>query len=142
MTLNSKSFKGGQASFGIFYPTGYVLSVFQNGADADEAAEALGRAGFTPDDMVSASGTDMLELSNELRAVHGLLIAFERFLSEHLGDEANAANELVDLADAGDTFLAVYAPNDAATARVADCTRAFEPVVMRKFDRFTFTDLR
>jgi hypothetical protein len=142
MTLNSKSFKGGQASFGIFYPTGYVLSVFQNDANADKAAAALGRAGFTPDDMVPASGMDMLAFSNELRAVHGLFIAFERFLSERLGDEANAANELVDLADSGNAFLAVYAPDNATTARVADCARAFEPVVMRKFDRFTYTDLR
>jgi hypothetical protein len=142
MILNSKSFKGGQASFGIFYPTGYVLSVFQNGGDAAEAAAALGRAGFTPGDMVSASGTDMLAFAHELRAVHGLFNAFERFLSEHLGDEANAANEIVDLADAGNTFLAVYAPGDAATARAASATREYEPLVMRKFDRFTFTDLR
>jgi hypothetical protein len=141
MTLNSKSFKGGQASFGIFYPTGYVLSVFENGVNADGAAVALGHAGFTPDDMVPASGTDMLAFAHELRAVHGFIIACERFLSEHLGDEANAANELVDLADAGNAFLAVYAPDPVATARVADCTRAFEPLVMRKFDRFTFTDL-
>jgi hypothetical protein len=141
MTLNSKSFKGGQASFGIFYPKGYVLSVFENDAAAYEAAEALRRAGFTGDDLVPASGTDVLEFSHELRALHGLLIAFERFLSERLGDEANAANEIVDLADAGNAFLAVYAPDAAATARVAECTRAFQPVVMRKFDRFTYTDL-
>jgi hypothetical protein len=142
MTLNSKSFKEGQAVFGIFYPTGYVLFVFENGADADEAAAALGRAGFTSDDMVPASGMDMLAFSQELRANHGRFIAFERFLSEHLGDEADAANEIVDLADAGKTFLAVYAPDDSATARCADCTRALEPVVKRKFDRFTYTDLR
>ncbi|MDB4909619.1 MAG: hypothetical protein JWO39_442 [Gemmatimonadetes bacterium] len=142
MTLNSKSFKGGQASFGIFYPTGYVLFVFENGSDADEAAAALGRAGFTSDDMVPASAKDMLAFSRELRGNHGRFVAFERFLSEHLGDEADAANEIVDLADAGKTFLAVYAPDDLATARCADCTRALEPVVKRKFDRFTYTDLR
>jgi hypothetical protein len=142
MTLNSKSFKGGEASFGIFYPTGYVLSVFQDGAQADEAVAALGRAGFTSDDIVPGSGSDMLALSQELRAMHGLLIAFERFLSQRLGDEANAEDELVVLAGAGNAFLAVYAPDDAATARVVNCTRGLEPVVLRKFDRLTYTDLR
>jgi hypothetical protein len=142
MTLNSKSFKDGQTSLGIFYPTGYVLSVFQNGVAANGAAVALSRAGFTPDDLVPATGMDVLALAQELSAFHGLLNAIERFLSEHLGDEAYAAGQIVELADAGSSFLAVYAPGEAATTRVVETARAFEPVVMRKFDRFTFTDLR
>jgi hypothetical protein len=142
VTLNAKSFKSGESSFGIFYPTGYVLSVFQTDLNAQRAAAALSRAGFTAEDLVSASAMEVLELAHELRAVHGRFVAFERFLSERLGDEANAANEIVELADAGNSFLAVYAPDGATTARAADCTREFRPVVMRKFDRFTFTDLR
>jgi hypothetical protein len=142
MTLSSKSFKAGESSFGIFYPTGYVLSVFQDGAQADEAVAALARAGFSSDDIVPGSGSDMLALSQELHAMHGLLIAFERFLSQRLGDESNAEDELVVLAGAGSAFLAVYAPDDAATARVVDATKTLDPVVLRKFDRLTYTDLR
>ena len=142
MTLNGKSFKGGDTSFGIFYPTGYVLTVFRNGLDADRAVAELSRAGFTSDDMVPASGPDVLEFARELQAFHGRFNALERFISERLGDEAYAASEIVALADAGSSFVAVYAPDDATAIRVAATARAFEPVVIRKFDRFTFTDLR
>ena len=37
MTLSAADFKHGDSEFGIFYPTGYVLSVFPDVADADRA---------------------------------------------------------------------------------------------------------
>ena len=142
MTLHSADFKHGDTEFGIFYPTGYVLSVFPDAAHADRAVAALLAAGFATDDLVVATGADVLAYSRELRGNLGLFSRFERFVAGFYGDEAALADELVGLAERGHTFVAVHAPDDAAATRVREVVRAFAPVVLRKFDSLTYTDLR
>jgi hypothetical protein len=141
MKFHSASFKGGATSFGIFYPTGYVLSVFRRPADADLAVAALRAAGFADDDVVVSSGAEVVEYSHELRADSRLRIRFERFVSQRYGDEAIEEDDLVELAEEGSAFIATYCPDDAATSRAAETARAFAPLVHRKFDGLTHTDL-
>lgn len=124
------------------YPTGYVLSVFPDVAHADRAVAALLAAGFAPDDLVVATGAEVLVYSGELRADPGLCTRFERFVARIFGDEASLADELVGLAELGHTFVAIHAPDEAATRRAAEAVHAFAPVVLRKFDPLTFTELR
>jgi hypothetical protein len=140
MALTSASFKHGDTEFGIFYPTGYVLSVVPV-AHADRAVSALRDAGFMADDLVVASGTDVLAYSRKMRADRGLFARFERFVASLYGDEAPLADELVGLAERGDAFVAVHAPDDGATTRVSAAVRAFAPVVLRKYDKLSYTDL-
>ena len=140
MTLSSADFKHGDAEFGIFYPTGYVLSVFSDAADADRAVTALLDAGFTNDDLVVASGPDVLAYAQAMRANRGLFSRFEQLVSSLYGDESSLADELVRLAEQGDTFVAIHAPDVAATARVSEAVRPFAPVVLRKFDSLSYTD--
>jgi hypothetical protein len=141
MALTAASFKGGATEFGIFYPKGYVLAVFPDAAQADRAAAALVAQGFAASDVLVSTGAEVRAFSRELRANPGLLSRFERFVANLLGGEANLADELVDLAEREHVFLAVYAPDDAATARAAKAMRGLAPVVHRKFDTLTFTDL-
>jgi hypothetical protein len=142
MALKSADFKHGDTEFGIFYPTGYVLSVFPDAAHGDRVVAALLAAGFRTDELVVATGADVLAYARELRAHPGLFSRFERFVASLYGGEATLAEELVGLAERGHTFVAVHAPGDAATARVTEAVRAFAPVVLRKFDSLTYTDLR
>jgi hypothetical protein len=142
MAVHAADFKGGDTQFGIFYPTGYVLSVFPDVAHADRAVAALLATGFTTDDLVVATGAEVLVYSGELRADPGLFSRFERFVADLFGGEATLADELVGLAERGHAFVAIHAPDDAATTRAAEAVRAFAPVVLRKFDRLTYTDLR
>ena len=142
MAVHAADFKGGDTRFGIFYPTGYVLSVFPDVAHADRAVAALLAAGFTTHDLVVATGAEVLVYSGELRADPGLFSRFERFVAGLYGDEASLADELVRLAERGHTFVAIHAPDDAATTGAAEAVHAFAPVVLRKFDPLTFTDLR
>lgn len=128
--------------FGIFYPTGYVLSVFPDASHADQALAALRAAAFTPSDLVVATGPEVLEYSREMRAHPGLRARFEHFVAGLYGGEGDLADELVKLAERGHVFVAAYAPDEAATARAAEAARSFAPVVLRKFDPLTFTDLR
>jgi len=128
--------------FGIFYPTGYVLSVFPDVTNADRAVAALRAAGFATHDLVVATGAEVLVYSDEMRADPGLFSRFERFVSELFGGEVTLADELVGLAEQGHAFVAIHAPDDAATTRAAEAVHAFAPVVLRKYDRLTFTDLQ
>jgi len=141
MALHSADFQGGDTEFGIFYPNGYVLSVFPDAAHADRAVAALRDAGFATNDLVVATGADVIEYSNEMRAHAGLFSRFERFVAGLYGGEATLADELVGLAEEGHMFVAIHAPDDAATTRAAEAVHASAPVVLRKFDPLTFTDL-
>jgi hypothetical protein len=141
MTLRAADFKHGDSEFGIFYPTGYVLSVFADSAQADQAVSALRAAGFETDDLVVANGAEVLEYSREMRANRGLFSRFEHFVSSLYGDEGTLADELVQLAERGHKFVAVHAPDGAATARVSEVMGPFAPVVSRKFDSLSYTDI-
>ena len=141
MALHATAFRSGDTKFGIFYPTGYVLSVFPDAADADRAVAALLDAGFGSRDIVVATGADVLAYSDEMRANEGLFSRFEHFVSGLYGGEGALADEIVAFAGRGHTFVAVHAPDEAATASAASVVRALEPVVLRKFDSLTFTDL-
>lgn len=140
MTLTSADFKHGDIEFGIFYPTGYVLSVFPDPVDADRAVTALLDTGFRNDDLVFASGPDVVAYSREMRANRGLFSRFEQLVSTLYGDEASLAGELVQLAEDGNTFVAIHAPDDATTTRVFQAVHPFAPVVLRKFDSLSYTD--
>jgi len=142
MAVHAADFKGGDTMFGIFYPTGYVLSVFPDVADADRAVAALRTAAVAPPDLVVATGAEVVAYSREMREHPGLLARFEHFVAGLYGGEADLADELVGLAERGHVFVAAYAPDDAATARVAEAVHPFAPVVLRKFDPLTFTDLQ
>jgi len=141
MALTSMNFKHGDTEFGIFYPTGYVLSVFPDAADADRAVTALRDAGFRDDDFVIASGADVVAYSREMRANPGLLSRFEHFIAGLYVDTADLADELVGLAKRGHTFVAVHAPNETATTRVSGAMHGLSPVVLRKYDALSYTDL-
>jgi hypothetical protein len=142
MSPTADFFKRGETSFGIFYPTGYALSVFRDDAGADQAAAVLRNAGFPTTDVLVASGAEVLAHSRELRAAPGLLTRFERFVADLYGGEASLADELLGLAEGGHAFVAAYAPHAVATSRAAEAVRSFGPVMHRKFDPFTYTDLR
>jgi hypothetical protein len=141
MKFHAATFKSGGTSFGIFYPTGYVLSVFQSPADAERAVAALRAAGFADDDVVLSSGPELVEYSHELRDDSRLLIRIERFFSHRYGDESIEEDDLVELAEEGSAFIVTYCPDSAATRRATETARAFAPLVHRKFDGLTHRDL-
>ena len=136
MAVHAADFKGGDTEFGIFYPTGYVLSVFPDAAHADRAVAALRAAGFATDDLVIATGAEVLVYSG----AEALSATVRALVAGLVADEATLADELVGLAERGHTFVAIHAPDDAATTRAVEAVHALAPVVLRKFDRQTYTD--
>lgn len=142
MTLDVAFFKSGETVFDVFYPTGYVLTVFPGGADLDGAAWALREAGFAASEIGVARGGEVSDLLHALTEHRGALVRFERFLSSHRGDEIYLEGELSELAESGHGFLFAYAPGDVATQLATDTVRPFGPVLFLKYGRLTITEWR
>jgi hypothetical protein len=142
MTLGVEFFKGGETVFDVFYPTGYLLTVFPGGADLDGAAAALRAAGFAASDIGVAPGGEASALLHALAEHRGALVRFERLLASHRGDESYLEGELRDLAESGHGFLFAYAPSEVAAHLAADVVRPFGPVLFLRYGRLTITEWR
>ena len=140
MPLDVAFFKQGETVFDVFYPTGYVLTVFPGDANLDGAASALRAAGFAADQVGVARAGEAGELLRTLSEHRGALVRFERFLSSHRGDEIYLEDELRDLADTGHGFLFAYAPTELATRLATDTVRTFGPVLFLKYGWLTITE--
>ena len=140
MTIDVEFFKQGETVFDVFYPIGYLLTVFPGDADLDGAAGALRKAGFAEHDIGVAKHGEASALLHALAERHGALVRYERFLSKHRGDEIYLEGELRELADSGHGFLFVYAPSEEAAHRAADTVRPFGPVLFLKYGRFTINE--
>ena len=142
MTLDVAFFKKGETVFDVFYPSGYVLTVFPGGADLDGAAAALREAGFAADDVGVAQDGEASALLRALTEHQGALVRYERFLSSHRGDEIYLEGELRELADTGHGFLFAYAPSEAGAHLAAETVRAFGPMLFFKYGRLAITEWR
>jgi hypothetical protein len=60
MNRLSAFFKGRDTQLGLFYPEHYLLAVFPNLAQADRAQEKLRHAGCGEEDVISASGEEVV----------------------------------------------------------------------------------
>ena len=133
--------KDGETSFGSFYPKNYVLAVFKTDAEATRAGEALSAAGFSGEDVIVATGTDVVEHDAAVRSHQGLLAKLGEKWSRLYTDEAANADALMELAAQGAAFVLAYAPDEPTTERARSVLRAFTPPIFRKYDSLKITEL-
>lgn len=133
--------KDGETSFGSFFPKNYVMAVFKTDAEAARAGEALSAAGFAADDVIVASGADVVEHDAAIRSEQGLLAKLGEKWSRLYTDEAADADALVKLAASGAAFVLAYAPDEAQTTRATEVLRPFNPPIFRKYDSMKVTEL-
>ncbi len=133
--------KDGETSFGSFYPKNYVLAVFKTDAEAAHAGEALSAAGFSAEDVIVASGADIVEHDGAVRSQQGLLAKLGEKWSRLYTDEAADADALMAFAAQGAAFVLAYAPDDAITERARGLLRVFTPPIFRKYDALKITEL-
>lgn len=138
---NEPALKDGSSSFGSFYPKNYVLAVFVEHGAAEQAASAAHAAGFAEDDVIVASGADVVAHARDAQAEQGILSKMGEMLSKLYTDESADSHTLVSLAGAGATFVLVYAPEDDDTAKAATTLRAFGPAIMRKYGTLAIAEL-
>lgn len=120
-------------SFGVFSPTGYVLMVFADDANAELARKALLEHGFRDGDVTHY---DRHEVEGE----------FERS-EEHTLDPAQIGQDLekvdryLEFARKGAGFLVVHAPEDELSQRAVNLARPFQLQFAEKYNRLTLQEL-
>jgi hypothetical protein len=103
--------------FGSYYPTGYVVAVFDQRDQAEQAAQALREAAGEDADQVRVfAGEEVLAIDRRVRE--------ERTLGQRLGglfasDEGEAQQQYLEAAQRGATIVTVHAPDLAAAQRAA-----------------------
>jgi len=139
-----KTLKGDETStsYGVFFPTDYVLAVFADPNAADRAAAALEVAGFDPSDVLVTGSDDVLTQHRDLAADVGLFGRFRQFLGRHFGDQDAMMNDVVAHARQGHTFVLAYAPDGKQTDRAATALHHLHPAILRKYGGATIKDLR
>jgi len=134
-------FKDGASSFGVFYPKNYVLAVFADVATARNAGAGARAAGFSEDDIIVASGADVIAHEHDVESEKGMFAKIGEQLSKLYTDESAASQALVKLAAGGAGFVMIYAPEEAATTTAATALGGFGPSVMRKYGTLAIAEL-
>lgn len=120
-------------SFGVFSPTGYVLMVFADDANAERARKALIEHGFRDSDVTHY---DRNEVEGE----------FERS-EEHtldpvqIGQDLEKVDRYLEFARKGAGFLVVHAPEDELSRRAVSIARPFQLQFAEKYNRLTLQEL-
>lgn len=135
------AFKDGAVSFGAFYPKNYLLAVFADVPTARTAADHVLGEGFSADEVIVASGADVLAHERDVEAEKGLFAKIGEQLSKLYTDESADAKTLLRLAAQGAAFVLVYAPEDDQTTRAAAILRNSRPSVMRKYGTLAIAEL-
>lgn len=133
--------KDGASSFGAFYPKNYVLAVFADEAMAKQASDAALGAGFSSDEVIVASGADVVTRERDVEADKGIFSRIGEQWSKLYTDESADSQTLVNLAAQGAAFVLVYAPEDDHTTKATACLREFGPSVMRKYGTLAIEEL-
>ena len=134
-------FKDGSSSFGSFYPKHYVLAVFNTDAEAAQAGATLHAHGFAADDVIVASGLEVLAHEQAAKAEQGIFARIGEQWSKLYTDESADAHALMDFAKRGAAFVLAYAPEEAEITKVADALRPMHPPVMRNYGTLAITEL-
>jgi len=120
-------------SFGVFSPTGYVLMVFADDANAEKARQALLESGFSENDVTHYRRDDVM---NELEVS-------EEHVDDPLqiGQELDKVDRYLEFAKQGSGFLAVHAPEEKHSKLAVKVVRPFQLKFAEKYNRLTLEEL-
>ena len=124
--------------FGSYYPTGYVVAVFDQRDRAEQAAQGFRAAGGDADQVRVFAGEEVLALDRQFRQ--------ERTLGQRLGglfasDEGEAQQQYLEAAQRGATIVTVHAPDLAEAQRVADMLTPHGAHALHHYGPTAMTDL-
>lgn len=126
-------FEGSATSFGVLYPTGYILAFLSNCAATRQVAEQLRNSGIPDGDVIDFTGEEFVELVQAHQENKGLWSSFMETVSRHLGTEAVYVDHDLRLARNGACAVAVHINDDAAKATAKTILLAHNPLAMRYY---------
>ena len=125
-------FKESDSSFGVFYPTHYVVAGFDTLQHAEQAEQALRDAGFAEDEVRAADGNFVVN-KVESQQDASWLDDIKAGIARMVGTEANYIDEDLALARRGGAFVFVYAPDHEIMNRVAGELKKLHPIYARHY---------
>jgi len=128
----SEFFKGSEAKFGIFYPTGYLLAAFANLTAANRAARTLEFSGFSGDTL-AVPGEELVRLEQEEQEKGGLWGLLMQELSRLIATEEVYNDHDLKLARRGAAFVIVHCPSEERRREAWELIKPFNPMVARHY---------
>ena len=130
MSAFTTFFKESDASLGVFYPKHYIIATFPKHSAAKDAYQALRKIGYCEDDVMVATGQEMLAYFKHLREGAGVVGAAMRPVSRFFGTEGLFSEHDVEHAKEGCGFLAVHSLTEQETEKIAETVKPFAPSSM------------
>ena len=130
MSAFTTFFKESDASLGVFYPKHYIIATFPEYSAAKDSYQALRKIGYCEDDVMVATGQEMLEYFKHLREEAGVMGAAMRPVSRFFGTEGLFSEHDVEHAKVGCGFLAVHSLTEQETEKIAETVKPFAPSSM------------
>jgi hypothetical protein len=126
-------FSTSDTSFGIFYPKQQVVAVLPSFEAAKAAEMALRNDGFGDDEILAASGSEMVKFLEELRLQAGLGGHLMAGLSRTLGTEEIFVDNYIRWGRQGAGFLAAYSPMEIESERICGLLLPFHPIAIQRY---------
>lgn len=133
MNPTNSFFTGSTTSFGIFYPTEYVVIGFDSGNSAKIAFASILNAGYQIDEARIFEGTDVLSQLAEIKNNLSMWERLKQWFATSIGEEAHFLDQDIAHAESGGAFIAIYSPDDRETYRLQRMMLRFHPLFMRRY---------
>ncbi len=133
MSRLSTFFKGADTHLGVFYPRHYLLAIFPSLIEADQAKKKLNQDGCLEEDVISASGEEVVHFAEDHRLADGPWGALMTCLSRTFGTEAAYAERDFAAAKKGAAFIAVHCANEKVKNDVWRLIEPRHPLVARYY---------
>ncbi len=131
MSREQSFFKGSDTSFGIFYPTDYLIAVFDTIGTAEQARTTLHAAGYTDDEVLALDAASVkADIDARITDASWLDQLMRTFA---IGTESYFWNEDLKWAEQGAGFLAVHCPTEDEATRILAMIRPLHPKSMRRY---------
>jgi hypothetical protein len=120
-------------SFGVFSPTGYVLMVFADDANAEKARQALIQQGFPETDVTHYNRDEVIKEFDDS----------EKHADDpvQIGQEVDKVDRYLEFAKQGSGFVVVHAPAEEKSKLAVKVVRPFKLQFAEKYNRLTLEEL-
>ncbi|MBN9663607.1 MAG: hypothetical protein J0H49_35745 [Acidobacteria bacterium] len=126
-------FKNADTAFGVFCPQYFLLAIFPNSTEAEAAKAQLHSAGYLEEDVLVATGEEVVQFAHDHLQKDGLWGMVMTELSRSFGTEAAYADRDLAAAKRGEAFLAVYCPSAEGKTKAWMVLESRKPLVARYY---------
>jgi hypothetical protein len=122
-----------EESFGVFYPTDYLIAFFPSHEVAEQARNTLMECGYKSDQILVIAGPEFEALYEKTKESASAWSRLTSQISRMIGSEEMYLDADRKHAQSGAGFLAVYCPTQEEGQRILHLLKPLEPLSMRRY---------